>query len=89
MPRLSPPTSRSKRRILSHHQIGRDRLPLPHLLEKERGTRVPALIAQITRPIRLHVAGIPGASLAANNDPIDAAPKPGPQIKWLKQRGDR
>ena len=74
-----------KARIFSHHQIGRDRLPLPHLLEKERGTCVAALIAQITRPVRFHVASILGASLATDNDPIDAAPKPGPQVKWLKQ----
>ena len=81
-------SGRSKRRILSHHQVGRDRLSLPHLLEKERGARVMALIAQITRPIRLHVAGIPGASLAADNDPIDATSKPGPQIKGFKQGRD-
>ena len=88
MCRLLPLTGRSKRGIFSHHQIGRDRLPLPHLLEKERGTCVAALIAQITRPVRFHVASILGASLATDNDPIDAAPKPGPQIKWLKQRCD-
>jgi hypothetical protein len=43
--------SRSNGWIFSHHQVGRDRLPLPHLLEKERGTCVAALIAQVTRPI--------------------------------------
>ena len=72
-------TNRSKHRILSHHQIGRDRLSLPHLFEKERGTCVVALIEQITRPVRFHVAGILRASLATDNDPIDTAPKPRPQ----------
>ena len=85
---LSPLTSRSKHWIFSYHQIGRDRLPLPHLFGKERGACVAALIAQITRPIRFHVPSILGASLATDNDPINAAPKPGSQVKWLKQWRD-
>jgi hypothetical protein len=48
-----------------------------------------ALNAQSTRPVRFHITGIPSASLAANNDPIYTSPKPGPQIKGLKQRCDR
>ena len=47
-----------KARDTPHHQVGRDRLPLPHLLEKERGTRIAALITQIMRPIGLHIASI-------------------------------
>ena len=43
-----------------------------------------ALITQITRPFRFHVASILGASLATDDDPIDAAPKPGPEVKRLK-----
>jgi hypothetical protein len=65
-----------------------NRLSLPHLLEKERGTRVAALIAQITRPVRFHVPSILRTCLAADNDPIDTTPKPGPKIKGLKQRRD-
>ena len=86
--RLSPLTGGSKHWIFSYHQIGRDRLPLPHLFGKERGACVAALIAQITRPIRFHVPSILGASLATDNDPINAAPKPGSQVKWLKQWRD-
>ena len=87
---LSPLTSRSKHWIFSYHQIGRDRLPLPHLFEKERGACVAALIAQITRPVRFHVPSILGTSLATDNDPIDAAARARrPQVKWLKQWRDR
>ena len=46
--------------------------------------RHPALIAQITRPIRRHVAGMLRASFATDNDPIDPAPKPRSQIKQFK-----
>ena len=67
------------------HQVGSDRLPLLHLIEKERGTCVAALIAQITLPIRLHLAGVSRTGLTTNCDPIDPAPKPRSQIKWPKQ----
>ena len=42
---------RLSRRVLAHLQVGRDRLSLPHLFQKERGACVMTLIAQITRPI--------------------------------------
>ena len=60
-----------------------------HPLEKERGTCVAGLIAQITRPVRFHVPSILGTSLATDNDPINATPKPRPQVKSLKQWRDR
>ena len=50
------------------NESGGDRLPLPHLLQKERGTCVVALITQITRPFRFHVASILGASLATDDE---------------------
>jgi hypothetical protein len=66
--RLSSPTNRSELGIFSNHQIGRDRLPLPHLLEKEHDACVAALIARrlfnaldksVRRDLRFqsHIAG--------------------------------
>jgi hypothetical protein len=53
---------------------------------RERCTCISALIAQITRPVRFHVPDILGASVAADNGPIDAVPKPWPQIKAARRR---
>src|SRR5437763_711237 len=82
-PRQPATKSQSKRRILTHHQVSGNALPLPHLLEKECGASPDALFAQVARPVRLHVSRVFRTSLATDNDPIDATPKPGPQIERL------
>ena len=56
-----------------------------HICFMKSAGRIAALIAQITLPIRLHLAGVSRTGLTTNCDPIDPAPKPRSQIKWPKQ----
>src|SRR5262249_7818106 len=54
---------------LPNHQVRRNRLLPGHLLHEECSAEPPAGVAQIARPLLLHLAGI-AAALAAADHPV-------------------